>query len=281
MGSGPSKPHCVIGKPTAPEPRDPIEVEFEKLVNSHSPTDSERAYTENFRRSTTEKYEPSIDIGVTDVDMLRHKIINILREYSRMIDNIDTKIDNDCGTIKGFCPRHVFDPESGEEREVQPLDRLYPCQLRTCMKQQLRRQSAKFKRWIVNMKWAGDTAKSEFEVENIPIDRRGLLEILESLQKLSLRMIEDASSVYDKPEDNNMTTGVCVEINDSATPNDTNKSFRDNTLYKNTVNFIINYKNILISIIVIILIIVIFSLMFQFVSPSHISNPGDVSLTLG
>jgi hypothetical protein len=140
-------------------------------------------------------------------EVLRARAVNILRDYSRRVDVYSHDISRDCG-VRGFCPKHVID--EGTVRELEPLDKLQPCQLRSCMKQQLCAQLAKFKRWIVNMKWAGSATASSQE-ENIPITREGLLEICESLQKLVLRLIVQAGDITENTAGTENTASTLLQ----------------------------------------------------------------------
>lgn len=158
-------------------------------------------YVDNYRKSMSEKYS-EIEENNMSKDLpdryLRDKSILLISYYSQKVRDIDTSIASDCD-IKGFCPRHVIDPNTGKERKLESLDDIHPCQLRSCMKEQLESQLEKYKRWLVTMKWAGDTAASSDKIEDREINREGLLDILHRVQQTVLAGIESVSSV--KSED--------------------------------------------------------------------------------
>lgn len=177
MGKNESKP--VLGKVSIDNTPDPIEEPFKKLSQEYT--------------------------LINAPDYKRAVAIKILSNYTRLVDEIGVKIQHDCGH-RGFCPRIVID--DGVEREVSPLDILQPCQSRTCMKNQLQEMLAKFKTWIVVMKWGGSTAgprDGEVAVTDV-----ALREIIEYLQKVVFRLIESVRSagVDGTPErTTNNTTG--------------------------------------------------------------------------
>lgn len=172
---GASKSKQVLGKISEDPPPDPIEEWFEQLS---------REYTSADQRAIA---------------------IRILADYTKLVDEIGVKIKHDC-KHRGFCPRRVID--DGVERDVSPLDVLQPCQLRTCMKNQLREMLAKFKTWIVTMKWGGSTAGPRDG--EVAVTDEALREIIEYLQKVVFRLIESVRSagVDGTPEcTTNNTTG--------------------------------------------------------------------------
>lgn len=152
-------------------------------------------YVKNIRLHTKDKYSEIEEINSAKAvpdDYIRDKIVYAIAAYSQLIDNINFEIRNDC-SVEGFCPRHVIS-EEGDRRPIDSLDIIHPCQMRSCMHEQLESQLAKYKRWVISGKWAGDTTKSKSAPEDVLISRDGLVEILMRLQQSILLNIELATA---------------------------------------------------------------------------------------
>lgn len=174
------------------EPASPIDREFDELARMVRER-TERSgdeYVQSHRASMSEKYSEALERSTAgSVAQLRDKVILTIADYSARVDAMSEDITRDC-SIRGFCPRHVI--VDGVEREIELADKIHPCQLRTCMCQQLRQQLRKYKRWMLSGLWPGDTAKPESSPADTIVDSAGLLEMLYRLQQTVLWSIEAA-----------------------------------------------------------------------------------------
>jgi hypothetical protein len=165
-------------------------------------------YVLGYRKAMSERYseaDENLTTGSLPDSYISDKLVLVTDYYSQKVSEINTRITTDCD-IKGFCPRHVIDPNTGKQRELEPLDDIHPCQLLSCMKEQLESQLGKYKRWLITMKWAGDTAAGRDKIENIEVTRNGLLEMLHRIQQTVLMSIENVSDVNTEDKGDNEET---------------------------------------------------------------------------
>lgn len=256
-GSKKKLPYLIGVKENIDIISDKVDVDFSAayndLINSLDGKPQEiKDYIQGIRSSSAEKYSEQDErknaVFISDND-IRNKIIYILGKYSHLLGKINSDIKAECN-IQGFCPRHVVS-EDGTVRPLESLDRIHPCQNRACMREQLEDQLRRYKRWMITGKWAGDTAKSKSSPEDVPVNRSGMIEILERLQQSILLNIELASADHTTGANENMTKPQVDSIPDSILP-----------------SFISGFISLRIIIAIIILAVVILIFVFTFLRTS-------------